>query len=200
VAQTVKNLLAVQEIWVRSVSWEDPLAKRMANPLQYSCLENSMDGGAWWATVHGGCKESNTTEQFNTLRFPFYHQLHNTYLIAFSPRMLVQQLAGFAQSHVGCTLERGLPLTWHFLCGQGPLSVSTGSHEACSVISHVKSSFSVSLHSCFGAHWGIVICTRGGSCTGAHSSGLCLPPRFFSFPQERLITVLFMMSEWWGGA
>jgi len=24
-----------------------------ANPLQYSCLENSMDSGAWWATVHG---------------------------------------------------------------------------------------------------------------------------------------------------
>ena len=23
-----------------------------ANPLQYSCLENSMDRGAWWATVH----------------------------------------------------------------------------------------------------------------------------------------------------
>ena len=23
------------------------------NPLQYSCLQNSMDGGAWWATVHG---------------------------------------------------------------------------------------------------------------------------------------------------
>ena len=25
-------------------------------PLQYSCLENSMDRGAWWATVHGGAK------------------------------------------------------------------------------------------------------------------------------------------------
>ena len=25
-------------------------------PLQYSCLENSMDGGAWWATVHGVAK------------------------------------------------------------------------------------------------------------------------------------------------
>ena len=24
-----------------------------SNPLQYSCLENSMDKGAWWATVHG---------------------------------------------------------------------------------------------------------------------------------------------------
>ena len=26
------------------------------NPLQYSCLENSMDVGAWWATVHGVAK------------------------------------------------------------------------------------------------------------------------------------------------
>ena len=26
------------------------------NPFQYSCLENSMDGGAWWATVHGAVK------------------------------------------------------------------------------------------------------------------------------------------------
>ena len=26
------------------------------NPHQYSCLENSMDGGAWWATVHGAAK------------------------------------------------------------------------------------------------------------------------------------------------
>ena len=31
------------------------------NPLQYSCLENPMDRGAWWATVHG-VTESNTTE------------------------------------------------------------------------------------------------------------------------------------------
>jgi len=32
------------------------------NPLQYSCLENPMDRGAWWATVHGVSKESNMTE------------------------------------------------------------------------------------------------------------------------------------------
>ena len=31
------------------------------NPLQYSCLENPMEGGAWEATVHG-VAESNTTE------------------------------------------------------------------------------------------------------------------------------------------
>ena len=27
--------------------------KRNGNPLQYPCLENPMDRGAWWATVHG---------------------------------------------------------------------------------------------------------------------------------------------------
>lgn len=113
--------------------------------------------------------------------------------------MLVQQLAGFAQSHVGCTLEWGLPLTWHFLCGRGPLSVSPGSHEASSVISHVKSSFLCPFIPALMPVWGIVVCTRGGSCTGAHSSGLCLPPHVFSFPQERLITDLFMMSVWWRG-
>ena len=29
-------------------------------PFQYSCLENPMGGGAWWATVQGGHKESDT--------------------------------------------------------------------------------------------------------------------------------------------
>ena len=31
------------------------------NPLQYSCLENAMDRGAWWALVCGVTKESDTT-------------------------------------------------------------------------------------------------------------------------------------------
>ena len=33
------------------------------NPLHYSCLDNSMDRGAWWAIVHGAAKESDTAEQ-----------------------------------------------------------------------------------------------------------------------------------------
>ena len=34
------------------------------NPLQYSCLENSMDGGAWWATVHGVTKSWTRLSDF----------------------------------------------------------------------------------------------------------------------------------------
>ena len=33
------------------------------NPLQYCCLENPMDRGAWQATIHRVAKESDTTEQ-----------------------------------------------------------------------------------------------------------------------------------------
>ena len=34
------------------------------NPLQHSCLENPMDGGAWWATVHGVTKSQTLLSDF----------------------------------------------------------------------------------------------------------------------------------------
>ena len=49
----IKNLPTMRETWVQSLIWKDPLEKRMAT-LQYSCLENPMDKGTWWAAVHGG--------------------------------------------------------------------------------------------------------------------------------------------------
>ena len=36
--------------------WERSPAEENGNQLQYSCLENLMDRGAWWATVHGVTK------------------------------------------------------------------------------------------------------------------------------------------------
>ena len=42
------------------------------NPLQYSCLENPMDGGAWWATVHGVAKSQTRLSDFT---FTFRQQL-----------------------------------------------------------------------------------------------------------------------------
>mgnify|MGYP007134379285 CR=1 FL=1 len=42
------------------------LGEGNGNPLQYSCLENPTDRGAWQATVHGIAKESDTTERLST--------------------------------------------------------------------------------------------------------------------------------------
>ena len=53
VVQRLKRLAAMWETWVRSLGQEDSLGEGNGNPLQYSCLENHMDGGAWWATVQG---------------------------------------------------------------------------------------------------------------------------------------------------
>ena len=51
-AQTVKNPPAMQETWVQSLVWEDPLEDGMA--MHYSVLvwKIPMDRGAWRATVH----------------------------------------------------------------------------------------------------------------------------------------------------
>ena len=38
-------------------------------PLQYSCLENPMDGGAWWAAVHGVAKSRTRLSDFGSLHF-----------------------------------------------------------------------------------------------------------------------------------
>ena len=41
------------------------------NPLQYSCLGNPMDGGAWWAAVHGVVRSQTRLNDF-TFTFHFY--------------------------------------------------------------------------------------------------------------------------------
>ena len=41
---------------------ERSLGRGNGNPLQYSCLENPMDRGAWWAIVHGMAKRLERTE------------------------------------------------------------------------------------------------------------------------------------------
>ena len=46
----VKNLPTVWETRIQSLSQEDPLEKGMVCPLQYSCLENSMNRGGWQAS------------------------------------------------------------------------------------------------------------------------------------------------------
>ena len=46
----------MQDTWVRSLGLERSLREGNGNPLQYSCLENPKDRGAWRATTHGVAK------------------------------------------------------------------------------------------------------------------------------------------------
>ena len=63
-ALVVKNLPAnsgdIRDVGLIPVSGRSP-GGGFGTPLQYSCLENPMDRGAWWATVHGVTK-SQTPE------------------------------------------------------------------------------------------------------------------------------------------
>ena len=61
----VKNLPAMQETWVLTPGSGRSSGVVNGNPLQYSCLKNSKDNWALWATVHGVSKASDTTEQLN---------------------------------------------------------------------------------------------------------------------------------------
>ena len=78
----INNLPAMQETEVQSLGQEEPLEKGIASyPLQYSCLKNSMDRGAWQATGHGIVKS--------------WIRLHNWHAEPFV-------VGGWLHVHVGC--------------------------------------------------------------------------------------------------
>ena len=64
-ASVVKKLSASARDTGSIPGWERSPGEGNSNPLQYSCLGNPMDGGAWWVTVHGVAKGLDTTYQLN---------------------------------------------------------------------------------------------------------------------------------------
>ena len=71
-AQTVKRLPGMQETRVQSLGQEDPLEKEMATHSSTLGLENPMEGGAWWATVHGVAKSRTRLSEFTSLHFTLW--------------------------------------------------------------------------------------------------------------------------------
>ena len=65
-AQLVKNLPAMWEVWVRSLGWEDPLEEGMATHSSILAWRILMDRGAWWATVHGVSKSQTQLKRLST--------------------------------------------------------------------------------------------------------------------------------------
>ena len=64
---TTKNHVApVKIVWrLKSLSLVQCHGEGNGKPFQYSCLENPMDGGAWWAAFHGVATESVATERLH---------------------------------------------------------------------------------------------------------------------------------------
>ena len=69
VAHMVESLPAMQDTQIQSLGREDSPGEGNGNPLQYSCLENPMDGEAWQATVHGVAKSRTRWSGFYIFHF-----------------------------------------------------------------------------------------------------------------------------------
>ena len=101
-----QNLPAMQETQVQSLGWEDS-GEGNGNPLQYSCLENPMDRGAWQAIVHGVTKgwTQLCSYHFTSLYFIYNykrlkkvnkcHQVFMTQLPYCNFLILIQQVVGW---------------------------------------------------------------------------------------------------------
>ena len=65
-------LIVVSATWATEFKWSQELSREgNGYPLQYSCLENPMGGGAWWAAVHGVAKSWARLSDFTfTFHFP----------------------------------------------------------------------------------------------------------------------------------
>ena len=104
VAQKAKNLPAVREIWVQFLAQEDLPGEGNGSPLQYSCLENSMDRGTWQAIVHGFAKSPTWPRNWH---FHFQRSLYCCSVIA---TLLLISCADSLQPH-GLQHAR-LPCPW----------------------------------------------------------------------------------------
>ena len=63
-SQLQQDYILHDQVWF--LGREDPLEEEISNPLQYAYLENSMDRGAWQATIHGVTKSWTQLKQLST--------------------------------------------------------------------------------------------------------------------------------------
>jgi len=65
-----RHSLCKDTFWIRDLLYSS-IGEGKGTPLQYSCRENPMDGGAWWAAVHGVAKSRTRLSDF-TFAFHFH--------------------------------------------------------------------------------------------------------------------------------
>ena len=103
----------MQKVWVGSPGGEDTVGGGNGNPLQYSCLENSMDRGAWWAIVQGVANSQTRLSDFTSLES----------LYDLVPLSTVQQSESAVHVHMS-------PLFWNSFPFRSPQSIK---HSPCTL-------------------------------------------------------------------
>ena len=63
-------IMSRKKIWISLLLYSVGCGEGNGTPLQYSCLKNPMDRGAWWAAVHGVAKSRTRLSDFS---FTFLH-------------------------------------------------------------------------------------------------------------------------------
>ena len=76
-------------MWVKTMAWSHiPFGEGNGNPLQYSCLENPMDGGAWEAAIHGVADSRTWLSDFSfTFHFDAWEKETSTHSSVLAWRM-----------------------------------------------------------------------------------------------------------------
>ena len=83
----VEHPPAMQETWVRSLGWEDPLEEGMATHSSILAWRIPMDGGVWQAAVHGFTKSQTQLSSFDSLtQFSNTRKWHDVIQSIFSNR------------------------------------------------------------------------------------------------------------------
>ena len=109
----------MQEMWVRSLGWEEIPGGGCGNPFQSSCLENPMDREAWWATVHRVAESWTLLKwlsmQACTVRARRHHQDLQSYFLSgwagwTFPRFRGQLMAELGGVRRGHALEKQICL------------------------------------------------------------------------------------------
>ena len=115
--------------WIRCRAWASLVAQRVKNlpsnagdlglilgvgrslgegngyPLQYSCLENSMDRGAWLGYSSWDCKESDTTEQLSLFSFSITIIRHLLYAKHSTWHFSDIRIETLSPRHLRCIIE-----------------------------------------------------------------------------------------------
>ena len=98
-------------VWV--AGGDIKLGEGNGTPLQYSCLENPMDGGAWWAAVHGVAKSRTWLRDFT---FAFHFHVMEKEMATHSS-VLAWRIPGTAESHPNTPSQTHLETMFNQIIG-----------------------------------------------------------------------------------